>query len=136
MSSVIRGDTTYWDIPINKPASEGGGPMPLNGLTVWVTVKSKPEDTDEQAIYQHWIVIDGSGNVVDSYGMEIGPDGPSGGLLIEKLTPEESATLVPGGYTYDVQVMMPNDDLHTPIRGASETVEPDWTRAITRPGGD
>lgn len=136
MSTIIRGDTTYWDIPINLPASEGGGPMPLNGLSVWVTVKANPNDTDESAIYQHWITIDSSGNVTGSQGMTIGPDGPAAGVIVEMMTAAESAMLETGSYTYDVQVMLPNDDIHTPILGASEKVETDWTRATTRPGGD
>jgi hypothetical protein len=136
MSTIIRGDTTYWDIPINRPASEGGGPMPLNGLTVWVTVKANPNDPDESAIYQHWITIDESGAVTGSEGMSIGPDGPEAGVIVERMTAAESAALATGTYTYDVQVMLPNNDIHTPILGASETVEADWTRATTRPGGD
>jgi hypothetical protein len=130
MTRVVRGDTTIWDIPI---VDTSGEPYPLNGCSVWVTVKASEGDVDEDALYQHFIEIDADGEVVSSSGLSLGVGGAAAGVLVEELTPAESAAFIPGRYSYDVQVLLSDGRIYTPIRGENETVHPDWTNSVTIP---
>jgi hypothetical protein len=99
---------------------------------VWVTVKSSVDDADAEALYQHSITIDGTGTATHSEGLTL-QSTAAAGILVEELTPEESALFATGDYTYDVQIMLANGRIFTPIRGDAESVVPDWTRDITPP---
>ena len=127
---VIRGDTSIWRIPIVN--TETLEPHNLSGCTVWVTVKSKPEDPDSEAIYQHTMTVGMDGSITHSDGMYLESDAASG-VAVQELTPEESAVLTPGKYTYDVQVMTGDGRIFTPINGETEEIVGDITRAIERP---
>lgn len=132
MSIVIRGDTHYWEIPIT---ARGGGAYPLAGCTVWVTVKENAGVDDVVARYQHYITFDVAGAVVASRtkGMQPGSGGAASGVVVQKLSPAESKNLVEGTNFYDVQIMLANGDIHTPIKDMTEIVELDYTRATTIP---
>ena len=131
MADVVRGDTSIWRIPILN--AETLEPHNLTGCTVWVTVKENQDDPDNEAIYQHYMNVDGSGNVTESQGMTIGDGGAAAGIAVQELTPAESALLTPGNYVYDVQVMTADGRIHTPINGEMESIVGDLTRAIERP---
>ena len=133
MSNVIRGDSTLWDIPLVDPLTLE--PYPLHACTVWVTVKTSSAAPDSDALYQHWITLDADGAVTDAHGLSLGPGGAAAGVLVQELTPVESAEFAPASYVYDIQVMMADGRITTPINGDPETVIPDVTRAITRPEG-
>lgn len=128
---VIRGDDELWDIPLVSPGT--GNPIDLSGHAVWVTVKTGTDVEDDQAIYQHYINIALDGTVIAASGMSIKDDDPALGIVVQHLTAAESALINEGKYTYDVQVMLPNGRIKTPILGDSEQIVPDWTRAITPP---
>lgn len=128
---VIRGDDELWDIPLVSPGN--GSPIDLSGHAVWVTVKTGTDVEDEQAVYQHYINVAMDGTVIAASGMSIKDDDPTLGVVVQHLTAAESALINEGAYTYDVQVMLPNGRIKTPILGDAEQVVPDWTRAITPP---
>ena len=130
-SIVTRGDTGDWEIPLTQTSN--GQPYPLNGMAVWVTVKRDVADPDEDALYQHSIHVALDGTVIAADGLAIKDDDPSLGVVVQVLPPEVSATFDPGSYQYDVQVMLPNGKIKTPINGDPETVVPDYTRAIVPP---
>ena len=127
---VIRGDTAIWRIPIVN--AETTDPHDLTGCTVWVTVKENQDDPDNEAIYQHYMNVDSSGDVAESQGMTLETDAAAG-IAVQELTPEESVLLEEGSFTYDVQVMTADGRIHTPINGETETIIGDITRAIERP---
>ena len=128
---IVRGDTALFTIPIVN--AETLEPHDLSGCTVWVTVKAHPDDPDNEAIYQHSMTVDGSGNVTHSEGMTLGDGGAEAGIAVQELTPAESALLTPGNFTYDVQVMTADGRIYTPILNEKEEIVGDITRAITRP---
>lgn len=136
MAIIRRGDTTIWEIPVLRLNDE---PLDLRGHTVWVTVKAAIDDTDAEALYQHYIRIAVDGTVEASAGMRLVNDDPALGRIEQELTPTESAAFEAGAYIYDVQVMVPDvgidgkPRIYTPISGASETVELDITQAIVAP---
>src|SRR5690554_544219 len=121
-SLVVRGDDEFWDIPLVSPSN--GNPINLSGHAVWVTVKESPSDADDQAIYQHYIEVDLEGDIVTAQGMSIKDDDPATGVVVQHLTAAESALLATESYTYDVQVMLPNGTIKTPVLGDPETVVP------------
>lgn len=133
MSTVIRGDTSIWSIPV---VDKDGQPWDFTNCTAWVTVKANASVPDDEATYQHYLRVDATGVVIGSDGMWLGPDGVAGGLIIQRLSPEESRLLETGAYVYDVQVRAPSPDIpgeydiHTPVNGSSETVVADITHAI------
>ena len=131
MADVVRGDTSLWRIPIVN--AETMEPHDLTGCTVWVTVKANEDDPDNEAIYQHYMNIDGSGTVAESKGMTLDVGGAEAGIAVQELTQAESALLTPGNYVYDVQVMTGDGRIFTPINGETETIVGDITLAITRP---
>lgn len=138
MSIVIRGDTTEWAIPV---LAAGGGAFPLNGCTVWVTVKPQLGDVaDDAAIYQHYLVVADDGSEAVSKGMRLGVGGAAAGIVEQELTPQESRLLSAGTFFYDVQVAIPVEGsnplryrVYTPIKDQTETVELDQTRSIDPP---
>lgn len=130
-SLVTRGDDELWDIPLVSPGN--GSPIDLKGHAVWVTVKTSPDASDEEAIYQHYINIDLNGDVIASKGMSIKDGDTALGIVVQHLTAAESALLNEGMFSYDVQVQLPDGLIKTPILGDSEMVVPDWTRAVTAP---
>lgn len=133
MSRVIRGDTERYTIPLVDP--ETLEPYPLHGCTVWLTTKKGPDLPDSEALYQHWITLDADGTVTGAEGLALGPDGAAAGVLVQELAPAETVDFDPGAYTYDIQIMLADGAIETPVLGDHETVVSDWTRAITRPGG-
>lgn len=126
--AIIRGDDTFWDIPIPRPGSTD--PYPLAGCTVWVTAKPARDSDipDTSATWQHTITINGSGDVTASDGLTLGTDGAVAGIVIEHLTAAESAVIAPGSYKYDVQVKDPAGLITTVLSGI-ENVVGDITRA-------
>lgn len=137
MSEVIRGDTSIWTLPL---LDDQGAPYMLHGCTVWVTVKRSQTDPDSEALYQHVISLDDAGIVQYSDGMTLGPDGPEGGIVIQELTPQESAAFEVGDFVYDVQVGVPVEGadpprlrVYTLINGERETIVGDITRATEPP---
>lgn len=132
MTTITRGDTELFDIAVIDPRTLE--PYPLHGCTVMVTVKAVTVVPDTEALYQHWITLDANGVVTASKGITLGPGGAAAGVVIQELTPTESSRLATGDYIYDVQVTMADNRIETPINGDVETVVPDVTHAITRPG--
>lgn len=130
MSVVTRGDSALWSIPI---IDVDGQPYGLHGCTIWVTVKTSPDVPDAEALYQHSLSVTTGGEQDASRGMTLGPGGAEAGVVIQELTPAESAAFATGAYVYDVQVMTAEGRIWTLINGESETVIGDITHAITRP---
>ena len=128
---TIIGDTSIWSIPIVN--AETLEPHDLSGCTVWVTVKANPTDTDNEAIYQHYMTVSIAGVVAESAGMTLGDGGAAAGIAMQELTPAESALLAEGSYVYDVQVMTADNRIFTPILNETEEIVGDITHAITRP---
>ena len=135
-STLTRGDSAYWRIPLKD---ESDNPYPLIDVTVWVTSKQDTAMTDEQALYQHWIRTDAEGEVTSASGMMIENDDPEGGVVLQRLSPEESVGFEEGEYAYDLQVRLPSTtfpgvyDIWTPELGVPEIVQLDYTRAIAPP---
>lgn len=134
MSDMItRGDTELYDLPL---FDQFGNPFDLTDCTVWVTCKENSEDPDEDALFQHYIVIDEHGSVVDSKGLYLVDDDPTLGQLVERISPEESTAFDLGNYVLDVQVRFPSTvvpgeyDIETPINGEPVEVVFDITRAL------
>jgi hypothetical protein len=128
-NTVIRGDTTLWTIPL---VDANDDPYDLTNCAVWVTVKTTTDEGDEEALYQHILAVDGTGTAIVSEGLSLGGDAEEG-VVVQELTPAESVAFEAGNYIYDVQVMLANGRIYTPILGASEVVVEDITRDITRP---
>ena len=130
MAEVIRGDTTMWDIAI-----VGADDLPLNltGCSVWVTVKTSADQPDSEALYQHTLTVSGAGATTHTDGLSVGTGGVTAGIVDEELTPAESALFATGDYVYDIQVMLANGRIYTPVLGGEETVVADLTRDITKP---
>lgn len=139
MSIVRRGDTHYWRIPVVDAA---GQPYNLANCVLWVTVKRATADADAQAVYQQWVGFNATG-VATTGGtaagggahtpMTLDAGGLAGGVVIQRLDQSVASNLAAGAYTYDVQIMLANGDIHTPLSNQTETVIEDITRATTRP---
>lgn len=136
-NQVIRGDTKRWSIALVKA---DGSALDLTGHTVWFTAKTviSNDPTDSDAIIQHKIVIDGSGDVVSSDGFEVGGIHPvteaiattvEEGVLTQTLSPADSTLIAKGNYVYDLQVKTPTGDVYTPILAQTLTVIDDVTRS-------
>jgi len=146
--AVRRGDTRVWTLLFRKA---DGSLQPLNGLTVWWTVRPfVPADPDHdlpdaEGVIRAWWEHDGAG--VTSSGV-VGPDGQAGGsfvvaapetgqatvTLLPRLT-TQLASVPPGGtgsWRYDVQLMWHPDDVRTWDDGTLK-VEADVTRRETVP---
>ncbi len=134
MGVLVRGNVARWTIPI---LNTQGAPFDLSGSKVFVTYKSSSSQPDDAALFQHSIVIDGTGTATSSDGMKLGPGGASAGVIVERLSPLESVTFAAGTYVYDVQVVIPNPDdpadpdVYTPIIGDSDSIVMDITRSVT-----
>jgi hypothetical protein len=123
--TIIRGDTAKWSIPI---VDDIGDPYPLHGCKVWVTSKTSSDLDDTSALYQHWIEIDGAGDVTAANSMSLGGGGAAAGVVIQELTPAESSQFEVGTFYYDLQVRLADGEVYTSLNNIAETVIADFTR--------
>lgn len=133
---AIRGDTKKWSLAL---VDDVGDPLDLSGCTVWFTAKTAISNVldDADAVIQHKIVFDGSGNVTESDGFVLGGRHPvtqavattaAEGVLTQTLSPADSTLIAAGTYIYDLQVRMANGDIYTPVLAQTLTVVEDITR--------
>ena len=123
MGKITRGDSPSWTITV---LDADGAALDLTGHTVSVTYKQAVTETDVEAAFKHFIIVDGSGDVVDSYGMELAGD-VTAGVLTERLDPSDSDTLEVGKYWWDLEVRN-GDDVITAIKPKTDDVIADVTR--------
>lgn len=142
-NTIVRGDVKYWTHCLTDP---DGDPLDLTGCTVWFTAKAAPDsdELDDSALIRHYIVIDGAGTVTSSLGLSLGGtdynqepptvvSGAASGVLTNRLSPATSDGLAAGTLVYDIQVELPNDDIHTPVNGLPLPVVADITRRTSTP---
>lgn len=127
INTILRGDTATWSISIRTTA---GTPQDLSGCTVWVTSKAHHDDADEEALYQHYIVINEAGTTTSAEGLAVGEGGVEAGILVQEITASESSAFPTGTYHFDVQVKLPNGKIYTPLKGKDRVVQ-DVTRSMT-----
>ena len=122
--SVGRGNTYRRALTIYQP---DGAVYPLDGATVWLTVKDEADlsDTDDAApIKLSWV----SGGA--SAGITVAD--PASGVVTIEMTPAQTGALDPSTtYRYDVQVLKAGK-VDTPISGLV-IVRRDTTRRTTTP---
>lgn len=129
---ITRGDSGYWEIEVVKTDNSA---FPLLDVEITVTYKLDQSLPDADALFQHRIKTDASGNVVSASGMRIPPGKTfADGIVEERLSPEESVNFTINKYKYDVQIRHPSAwspgvyDIWTPIRGEDDEVVADYTR--------
>lgn len=127
MTTLIRGDSKYFRIPFTHPVS--GEPFDLTGCDIWVTAKRNPNNSDAQAIYQHTMRVDGSGTVTASNGLSLETTAAAG-VVIQRISPEESKLFLVGKQFVDVQIRHNGTDVSTPVLGDTDDVVIDVTHAI------
>ncbi len=141
MSATLkRGDSKYFRYVLTRPGTrpnpdEPSGPgnldLPFNltGCEVFVTMKSSLGDVDALSVYEHQMVITSAGVVTNAIGLSL-EKLATDGVVIQRISPEESMLFVAGTYNVDLQVRDTASDVWTPFQVADEIVIEDVTRRI------
>ena len=103
---------------------EDGSPADLTGAKMWFTVKEKASDPDTDALIEKKSALAGG---ADS---QILFTNPTGGAAEVYLVPDDSNSMNPGIYSYDVQVTLANGKTYTIVRDRI-TFKEDVTKAMT-----
>lgn len=129
MSTLRRGDTHYATITLSDTTDpDNVAPLDLTGKRVTSTCRDRPGGA---VVYEHYIVIDGAGNVTAAHGMALA-GAATEGVITETFASDETAGYKPTrsgkSYVNDVEVRVPGspDVVSTPLEG-SHTVTADIT---------
>jgi len=103
---------------------EEGGAADLTGAKVWFTVKDKASDPDADALIEKKSSLAGGDDT------QIKITNPTGGAAEIYIVPDDTDTMNPGIYSYDVQVTLANGKTYTIVRDRI-TFKEDVTKAKT-----
>ena len=103
---------------------EDGTAANLTGAKMWFTVKEKAADPDSDALIEKKSALAGGGDT------EIKFTNPTGGAAEVYLVPDDSDSMNPGIYSYDVQVTLADGKTYTIVRDRI-TFKEDVTKAKT-----
>jgi hypothetical protein len=96
--TMVKGDTKT----INLTVSYDSGSFDLTGATVYLTVKERYPDTDEEAILQKIVTYHTN---------------PTEGETIITIVPADTSAIEAKDYLYDIQVTDSSSNVFTVLRG-------------------
>ena len=105
--TILRGDTKPYKLVFKNP---DGDPVDVSGYKVMFTAKADTGDADNAAKISKTITV---------------TDGTSG--EVELVLSASDTDIDAGIYVYDVQLVAPSGNVHTPLNGTM-TVEDDVTK--------
>ena len=91
LSPFFRGDTKIFNLSFEDSNGQG---INITGHELWFTMKRVDTDADEQAILQKRVIFP-SGEAAEK------------GVGVLSLSSEETKTIEPGTYVYDIQKVIP-----------------------------
>jgi hypothetical protein len=118
LPNQVRGDTWIFKFYIQTSA---GAPENITGYDYWFTLKTSPDDTDQNAVIQVGPAVMG---VIDAVA----------GLVTITVTPDITEDVIPGSYFYDLQEINASNKVSTLLLGKVKVVK-DVTLASTYSGG-
>lgn len=101
---------------------EDGSAADLTDAKMWFTVKERASDPDANAL------IEKKNSAAGGSDSEIKITNPTGGAAEVYLVPDDSDSINPGIYSYDVQITLANDKTYTIVRDRI-TFKEDVTKA-------
>jgi hypothetical protein len=122
----LRDDRTL-TVTANYKDEEGNitGPVDLNGAKIWMTVKQRSGDPDDQALFMKRNTAAGGS---DDEIKILTPT--TNGQAEIYIIPADTEEMDPGTYQYDIQVKLSNNKTYTITRGKI-TFSEDVTKATT-----
>lgn len=105
LNPIVRGDNYAVELEFK---AETGDPIDLSGRALYFTLKRHWQQPDDEAAAQSKVALAGSP--------------AQNGIGIVSLLPDDTDTLVPGSYWYDLQLVTGDNEVLTISRGRVEVV--------------
>ena len=115
IAPFYRGDTKAFDLSFTDSS---GLPIDVTGHELWFTLKTSIADSDADAAFQKRIVFPGSAESQQ-------------GVATLVLTSEETGTIEPGTYFFDIQKVIPDTPpVVATLLSGKVSILPDITRSV------